>query len=314
MSKSPFPYALAAIDIDDTLVGPDKRIGRENRRAVGRLQALECRVVLASGRRHANMLRYCDELGLDDYVVSSHGARVEHARTGSVLHSALLSPSDAAALVAEGLGRGLAVMLWHDDGIYAGSHSAWVDSYRWESGDDPVTIADLRTLAALPAEKVVWAAEPAVIAAVAAEVGPLHAGRLSATITEDWYLEFTAPGANKGDGVAAVARHLGIARDAVLAFGDGNNDTPLLSWAGMGVAMPHGARRPAPPRGSSRARATRSRRWRGRWTNSRAGSVTPAWPERGVSSNGILLANSPGESGAAGFLSLVLLCQLNLGG
>ena len=29
----------------------------------------------------------------------------------------------------------------------------------------------------------------------------------------------------------------------MIAFGDGNNDVPLLSWAGLGVAMPNG--RPA---------------------------------------------------------------------
>jgi hypothetical protein len=235
-----FPYALAAIDIDDTLVGADKKIGRENRRAVGRLQELGCRVVLASGRRHANMLSYCNELGLSGFVVSSQGARVEHARSGEVIHRASINPPDVASLVAEGLGRGFAVLVWLAEGIFAEAEDRWVEGYIQESGDDPVTIADLRTLASRSAEKVIWAAEPVVIAGAAAEMGTRYAGRLSTTITLDWSLEFTALDANKDDGVAAVARHFGIARDAVLAFGDSNNDVSLLSWAGLGVAMPHG--------------------------------------------------------------------------
>jgi haloacid dehalogenase-like hydrolase len=118
--------------------------------------------------------------------------------------------------------------------------TSWIDGYVEETGDDPVTITQLRPLALEPAEKVVWAAEPAVIAALAGELAPRHAGRLSVTITNDWCLEFTALGANKDRGMAAVARHLRISRDAVVAFGDGNNDATLLSWAGMEVAMPHG--------------------------------------------------------------------------
>ena len=69
------------------------------------------------------------------------------------------------------------------------------------------------------------------------------ADRLLVTITESWSLEFSALDANKRDGVAALAKRLGVSREAVLAFGDGNNDVQLLEWAGMGVAMPHG--RPA---------------------------------------------------------------------
>jgi hydroxymethylpyrimidine pyrophosphatase-like HAD family hydrolase len=37
-----------------------------------------------------------------------------------------------------------------------------------------------------------------------------------------------------------LACRLGIPREEVIAFGDGNNDVPLLEWAGMSVAMAHG--------------------------------------------------------------------------
>ncbi|QEH32529.1 Sugar phosphatase YidA [Aquisphaera giovannonii] len=240
MANATFPYALAAIDIDDTLVGPDKRIGRANRRAVGRLRDLGCRVILASGRRHANMLAYCEELGLDDYVVSSHGARVEHPRTGEILHRAWLDSDLAASLVAEGLDRGHTVMLWLAEGIYAQAETRWVDAYRRATGNDPVTVADLRALSGRPAEKVTWSAEPERIAAHLAELSARRDPRVCALTTDDWCIELTAREAHKADGVAAVASSAGIPREAVLAFGDGNNDVSMLSWAGLGVAMPHG--------------------------------------------------------------------------
>ncbi|MDG3003596.1 Cof-type HAD-IIB family hydrolase [Paludisphaera mucosa] len=240
--KRPPEYALAAIDIDETLIGPDRKVGAANRKAIERLQALGCRVVLASGRRHANMLPYYAELGLDDFVVSSQGARVEHATTGKILHRAEIEPTTAASLVAEGLRRGFSVLLWLEDRVFAQERSRWTAAYE-KLTDDPVTIADLASLTDRPAEKVIWTADPAVVSQTGRELqGEIYAQVLT-TITEPWSLEFSAPDANKRDGVAALAHHLGVPREAVLAFGDGNNDVEMLAWAGMGVAMPHG--RPA---------------------------------------------------------------------
>ncbi len=172
MVMTNFPYALAAIDLDDTLVGPDKTIGRENRRAVEKLRHLGCRVILASGRRHANMLPYCDELGLDDYVVSCQGARVEHPqdRAESSVASRLL-PTTPRSSCPKDWSRGYTVLLWLAEGVFAQAETEWVSAYRAETGNDLVSIADLRALADQPAEKVVWAADPEKIAEAYAELG-----------------------------------------------------------------------------------------------------------------------------------------------
>jgi len=57
-TSSSFPFRLAAIDLDDTLLGPDKQISAANAAAVSTLRDREVRIILASGRRHENMLRF----------------------------------------------------------------------------------------------------------------------------------------------------------------------------------------------------------------------------------------------------------------
>lgn len=235
----PFDYALAAIDIDETLIGPDKKISAENRRAIERLQSRGCRVVLASGRRHANMLPYYAELGLDDFVISSQGARVQHSTTGEILHRAQIDAEPAAALVTEGLQRGFTVLLWLDEVVLGQGEPARIAPYE-RLCDDPVTLVDLAQHAGCTAEKVIWIADPQVVAQTRVEMHDRLEGRILTTITESWSLEFSANAADKRDGLAALARRLGVASSAVAAFGDGNNDAGMLAWAGMGVAMPHG--------------------------------------------------------------------------
>lgn len=55
-----------------------------------------------------------------------------------------------------------------------------------------------------------------------------------------WYpafIDITAEGADKGNGIATVCAHEGIGLSDVMAIGDGGNDVPMLERAGVGVAM-----------------------------------------------------------------------------
>lgn len=58
----------------------------------------------------------------------------------------------------------------------------------------------------------------------AAEMGPAE-------------LEITRRGVTKGTGAEELAAHFGIAKDRVVAFGDGGNDMPLIGHVGHFVAM-----------------------------------------------------------------------------
>ena len=41
----------------------------------------------------------------------------------------------------------------------------------------------------------------------------------------------------KADGIAAAISEFGITREETMAFGDGGNDSEMLKYAGMGIAM-----------------------------------------------------------------------------
>ncbi|GGC16044.1 HAD family hydrolase [Cellulomonas carbonis] len=75
---------------------------------------------------------------------------------------------------------------------------------------------------------------PALVEAIGAEVGVLPSsvpglGESSGEI----YLR----GVHKAVGIETVVTHLGVAREDVVAVGDGLNDVEMLAWAGVGVAI-----------------------------------------------------------------------------
>ena len=51
------------------------------------------------------------------------------------------------------------------------------------------------------------------------------------------FTDVTALGADKGEGLLAMARYFGLNPDHTMAFGDGGNDSTMIRKAGIGVAM-----------------------------------------------------------------------------
>ena len=53
----------------------------------------------------------------------------------------------------------------------------------------------------------------------------------------DAFIDITARGAEKGEGIAAIAKSEGFKIEETMAFGDGGNDNSMIIKAGIGVAM-----------------------------------------------------------------------------
>jgi len=236
--NSTLSYRLAVFDMDDTLLGPDKELSSENRRALERLRAAGIEVVLASGRFHDNVVLFEASFGFKGWIISSGGAVVRHSETGEVLLEIDVPHDLALELFHRGRKLGLSLIGYHRTGIFCDEQSEWTSLYLRRTGQVPV--ADIPALIGTGLQKLIWTTAADRIAQLTPELQREYRGRLYVVNTEHEMLEFLSPGANKALAVQALAKRLGIGREQVLAFGDGNNDVPLLEWAGMSVAMAHG--------------------------------------------------------------------------
>jgi hypothetical protein len=235
-----FPYRLAAIDLDDTLLSPDKTISAQNLAAIRSLQERGVMIVLASGRRHENMVKYHRLLELDSPIVSCQGALAKETRTGEILHKQCMTSMLAAEVVAGGVSRGVTQVYYRLDATCVSTSDEWTDLYNTRTGTPLLTVPDLRELKGDEPLKVLWVASAQRIEKLHAEVQRKYSGTLETVVTDAEYLEFMALGVTKSVGIAAVAGRYGIAREQTLGFGDGNNDVTMLEWVGLGVCMDHG--------------------------------------------------------------------------
>ena len=242
---APFPFRLAACDLDGTLLGPDKTLGAANLAAVAALWARGVEVVLVSGRRHANSVRFHRQLGLrpDAPIVSCLGARVATAETGDVWEEHPLPADLSTELVREGRTRGFSLIRYGREHLRCDGRTKWTDLYASRVGEQPEVVADADQLGAAGALKLVWYGEPSVLGDMRPALTERFRGRLEIMPTDPENLEFVAAGVNKAAALARVADQLAVGRAATLAFGDGESDAPMLAWAGLGVAMPRAGER-----------------------------------------------------------------------
>jgi Cof subfamily protein (haloacid dehalogenase superfamily) len=234
-------FRLAAIDLDGTLLGPDSRIGDENRRAVARLQAAGVEIVPASGRHYHTIRPYAESLGGIRWLASAQGGEVSDLARDRVLEQRFLAAEHAREALALGRAWGFAVVVYSDNDVFASmlvSEELVIRHYGELAGRRVVQV-DEAGLLERKIFKLVWDAEPEAIdrALAAPSLAQTHAVKVRTCARS---LEFVPPGASKGASMAVLAAHLGVEAADALGFGDADNDVPLFQWAGVSVAMPHG--------------------------------------------------------------------------
>jgi Cof subfamily protein (haloacid dehalogenase superfamily) len=236
------PPKLLAFDLDGTLLTTDKRLSRANASALADMAQSGAVVAFATGRIGSSMLRYLDKLDCDPALLTLNGAAVYTGRDrgSSLIYSAPLAPAYADYLIDYSMNREFAVNYYLDGLLYTVRNektSKWNDLYYAQTSSEYHMVDSLSEMRGSSPFKVIFVGDPAILDKEEYDQRERWGSELYIVRTWDYYLEFLSPLANKGLGLAALAKAYGIDCGDAVAFGDANNDIPMFNAVQTGIAV-----------------------------------------------------------------------------
>lgn len=224
-------------DVDGTLVDRDKRLRPATAEAVGRITAAGIGFTVISARPPSGVLPIADALGLDGPIAAFNGGTV-FRRPDRVMEEHLVPAGVARGMLELAAGSGADVWVfadgrWHADDL----DNPHVPRERRSANQEPVVTADFGPLAERAGKITLVSDDPPVLAELLERGRDRYGAEATIAQSQTYYLDVTALQANKGAGVEALARAAGVAMDEVMVLGDMRNDLPMLTRAGLAVAM-----------------------------------------------------------------------------
>ena len=238
---------LIALDMDGTLLTTDKRLTDRSRRALERVNARGIIVVPTTGRIFVGLPQEIRALSFLRYAVTSNGATVYDVARDETIYRAEI-PAAQAVEILQWLddfpviydcymdGRGwMTEAMWNQAEIYAPS-KYYLQMIRTLRKPVPELKAFLRQRGSDVQKLQAFSREDALRQRLLREL-PRRFPGLAVSSSGPNNVEINHGDANKGAALLALARHLGLERQQILAFGDGLNDISMIRAAGFSVAM-----------------------------------------------------------------------------
>ena len=240
---------LVASDLDGTLLNKNKEITPRLFDALQKLDELGILFVPATGRPFSTVPQAIKELPFLKYVITSNGAAIYDAAEQKNIIENYLTPEAVDAVIA--IARELPVITeYFIEGkayiakdIYddltpfdlTESHTAYIKNSRtpvadfWNEMKRNDTVLENINLVFKDMElrKEIWD-----------RLKNLGLSSVTASTTKN--IEITSLSATKAKALEKLCEVLGLERKTVLAMGDGDNDMPMIQFAGLGVAMANG--------------------------------------------------------------------------
>jgi Cof subfamily protein (haloacid dehalogenase superfamily) len=230
-------YRLLAIDLDGTLLTPQRIITPRTYEALRQAVAAGITLVIATGQTLDVLRAVCADLPLKAPQIIYNGAVIADIQNGTALYERLVPIeyilSTLELLRSSGLHR-----------VYHTHKRVYVDegtpnARNWYRAPVPpaIEVPEVESLYPQPCIKLVGVGEADTLREKRKELEQHLAGRLYVTQASRDLLEFLHPEVSKANALTTIARILGIAAEEVAAIGDNHNDIGMLQFAGLGIAM-----------------------------------------------------------------------------
>lgn len=237
---------LIAIDLDGTLLTNDKRIPADNIKAIDEAMLQGIQIVICTGRTLPSVRHLLAQLpvhGDDGYLILQNGTVTHQLPDFQVVSETTLQLPARQALSDFMLPydlQGGCLISFDRDNMWVSSNqefNQWVmdDAAILQTEPRFLSHEDFRITDTL--HKAMAIAAPALIDQIEQSVTDLVRSYVAPVRSQDYILEFLPQGHNKASALKALAAHLDLEADHVMAIGDQLNDLEMIEWAGIGVAM-----------------------------------------------------------------------------
>lgn len=244
------PITLLAIDIDGTLLNPQKQLTPRTIEAIRAAQAAGIIVTLATARRYCNSVQFARTLGIEIPLIICDGTVIMHHPDGKIMHMHPLDAEIAQEAVNIIVRHQLQPVVHHIVETTETIEETWTGLAEFDTPGftayftafpDNVRRLEHLTLCVGqpdPLRVVVFASHEQV-EAMLPEVSALACTWDTVKTGNYGYAELSIKhqDCTKASAVLALARHLDIPLAQVMAIGDGTNDIAMLKTVGWGVAM-----------------------------------------------------------------------------
>lgn len=237
-------YKIIASDLDETLLDDNHEVPRRVIDAVAAARRMGVRFVPATGRPAGSVRPTLETLGLadspNDYVLSFNGGCLTRNSDPTPLTTCRLPRERAEAIYQAGRRYGVCMHVNSLDPVYLYNYAPEERAYiEGRMNIIETSAPTLDFLGSDPVVKIIFMSldMPYLqrIEREMAETG-LTEG-LDVCYSGNRYLEFNAPGVNKGSGLLDLARRLDVAPEETIAIGDNSNDVSMIAAAGLGCSV-----------------------------------------------------------------------------
>ncbi len=246
---------LIVTDLDGTFLNSNHiTIPKENLEAFKMAHEMGIKVAVASGRTKILADYLMEQLPFLDYLITSNGAVTYDIKTGKIVSSMLINNSHSVGIFDILRQYDLCYEIYYKGDCFMNSQSYKLFNPQNISPHIHALLKDF--IKEVPSNRCLigeFGIEKLNILSLSAEerteienkVSQLGDFSFASSFPmikgRNGNLEMTHKNANKGFAVKSIADSMGISADEVMCFGDGENDCPMLKYAGYSFAMENGS-------------------------------------------------------------------------
>lgn len=234
-------YKLVAADMDGTLLNEKHVLNKKTIEAIQKIKKLGIKLVLVSGRGFNKLKPFEDQLNIHDFAICLNGVNLYKGKkliSGQYMEDDVLY--DVLSICEKD--EVYPILFGDDEGVY-------VDKIIKDYSSIEPYIGEVKAVGKLSEfcrknkiYKITVYGKHEKLVKVENEIRNRFKNNINVYFSLPQYLEVFSIKADKGKMLRKVAEHCNIKKEEIIAFGDWDNDIPMLKYAGLGIAMNNGSK------------------------------------------------------------------------